>query len=418
MSKLDQTEVLVVGAGPVGMLTALLLTQNGIRTRIMDQESRTAGHSYSCALHPRSIKLLSDAGIAAQAVESGHRIASVGFYEGNARRAEVNLAQLPVDYPFALVLDQSALETLLERKLREAGVKIHWGHRLAHVDMKDLGATAIIERLATTGKGYSVPDFEQGVERTLETQADFVIGADGSNSVVRRRLGIRFERTGAPQHFAVYEMEAGSDCGHETKVVLDPAASSALWPMSDTRCRWGFQVNPDDEAKDFPSKDRERMAVIEPPGERDSLHRLRQFLKERAPWFDNPIREVIWTTNVQFEPRLARQFGRNRCWLVGDAAHQTGPVGMQSMNIGFREAVDLVESLTQILRKNAPEDLLRAYDRTHWCEWQRLLGFKAVPPAADKASEWVRQRAVRIASCIPASGADLSALLSQLGIEF
>ena len=121
---------------------------------------------------------------------------------------------------------------------------------------------------------------------------------------------------------------------------------------------------------------------------------------------------------MQFEPRLARQFGRNRCWLVGDAAHQTGPVGMQSMNIGFREAVDLVESLTQILRKNAPEDLLRAYDRTHWCEWQRLLGFKAVPPAADKASEWVRQRAVRIASCIPASGADLSALLSQLGIEF
>src|SRR5208337_2622013 len=102
MSKLDQTEVLVVGAGPVGMLTALLLTQNGIRTRIMDQESRTAGHSYSCALHPRSIKLLSDAGIADQAVESGHRIASVGFYEGNARRAEVNLAQLPVDYPFAL----------------------------------------------------------------------------------------------------------------------------------------------------------------------------------------------------------------------------------------------------------------------------------------------------------------------------
>ncbi len=124
MSNVDQTEVLVTGAGPVGMLTALLLAQNGIKTRIIDQESRTAGHSYSCALHPRSIKLLYQAGLADQAIEFGRRIDTVGFYEGNTRRAEVRFSELPVEYPFALVLEQSSLENLLEQKLRQAQVRV------------------------------------------------------------------------------------------------------------------------------------------------------------------------------------------------------------------------------------------------------------------------------------------------------
>jgi 2-polyprenyl-6-methoxyphenol hydroxylase-like FAD-dependent oxidoreductase len=119
---------------------------------------------------------------------------------------------------------------------------------------------------------------------------------------------------------------------------------------------------------------------------------------------------------VQFEPRLARQFGRDLCWLAGDAAHQTGPVGMQSMNIGFLEAADLAEMLTQILRKGASKDLLKGYDRVHRAEWSQLLGFKPAP-AAEASADWARRRAARIAACIPAAGAELTTLLKQLGIE-
>jgi 2-polyprenyl-6-methoxyphenol hydroxylase-like FAD-dependent oxidoreductase len=160
------------------------------------------------------------------------------------------------------------------------------------------------------------------------------------------------------------------------------------------------------------------MVVVEEPSEQDSLHRLRRLLHDRAPWFQNPIEEVIWATDVQFEPRLARQFGRNFGWLVGDAAHQTGPVGMQSMNIGFREAADLAGVLTQILRKGGSTELLRGYEATHRSEWQQLLDFKPGTPAAEAAAEWVRQRADRIVGGIPASGADLICLLKQLGIDF
>ena len=418
MSNMDQSEVLVAGAGPVGMLTALVLTQNGIKTRIIDQEYRTAGHSYSCALHPRSITLLHHAGLAGEAIKSSHRIDTVGFYEGNARRAEVRLSNLPLEFPFALVLDQSALENLLEQKLRQAGVKIHWNHRLAGLEMNEQQATATIEKLGTTGKGYSVPDFDAGVEKELQARAEFIVGADGSNSLVRRRLGIQFEHAGDPQHFAVYEIEAGEVCDHEVKVVLDDATAGVLWPLSGTRCRWGFQVDPAKAGGDFPPKERDRMVVVESPSEQDSLHRLRRLLQERAPWYQIPVQEVVWSTHVQFEPHLARHFGRNLCWLAGDAAHQTGPVGMQSMNIGFREAADLADILTQILRKGASRDLLNGYDRAHWGEWQQLLGFKTGTPATDAAAEWVRQRAARIVGSIPASGADLALLLKQLRIDF
>ena len=394
------------------------MKQNGIDTQIIDQESRTAGHSYSCALHPRSMELLRQAGLANEAVQLGHRITTVGFYEGSARRAEVRLSELPIEFPFALVLEQSALENLLEQKLRHAGVKVLWSHRLANVEMDEHQATATIEKLGTTGKGYGVPDFDVVVEKSLQARAQFMVGADGSNSMVRRGLGIGFGHAGAPQHFAVYELEAGGVCGHEARVVLDETRSSVLWPLSDTRCRWSFQVEPDKAGDDFPRKDRNRLQMVESPGEQDNLHLLRRLLSERAPWFQNPLQEVVWSTDVQFEPRLARHFGRNRCWLAGDAAHQTGPVGMQSMNIGFREAAELARLLTQILRQSGPTDLLEGYDRAHRGEWQKLLGFKAGGPATDAAPEWVRQRAARIVGSIPASGADLTSLLKQLGIQF
>ena len=91
---------------------------------------------------------------------------------------------------------------------------------------------------------------------------------------------------------------------------------------------------------------------------------------------------------------------------------------MQSMNMGFREGADLADMLTQILRKDRSKEYLKSYDRGHWLEWWRLLGFKNGSAAADGAPEWVRLRAAQIVGSIPASGADLTRLLKQLGIDF
>jgi 2-polyprenyl-6-methoxyphenol hydroxylase-like FAD-dependent oxidoreductase len=417
MSNLDQTEVLVVGAGPVGMFTALLLAQNGIKTQVIDQASRPAGHSYSCALHPRTIELLRQTAVVSEAAGLGRRIDIVGFYEGNSRCAEVKLSDLPVKFPFALVLPQSTLERLLEERLREAGVKIHWNHRLANLEMNGNATTATIEKLGASGKGFIVPEFENVVAKELQTQACFVVGADGFNSTVRQRLGIQCQRKSAPQYFVVYEVESSDDCGHEARVVLDNSTTSVFWPISDTRGRWSFQLSGATTPDDFPRKDRDQFIIVESPSDHDSLHHLRQLLQERAPWFKNALQGVLWAVDVQFEPWMARHYGKDQCWLAGDAAHQTGPAGMQSMNIGFREAADLAHALTKNLRQGGSTDMFQWYERTYLPEWQQLLGFNGASKVTDKDDPWVQRHAARIAGSIPASGDDLGHLLKLLEIK-
>jgi 2-polyprenyl-6-methoxyphenol hydroxylase-like FAD-dependent oxidoreductase len=145
------------------------------------------------------------------------------------------------------------------------------------------------------------------------------------------------------------------------------------------------------------------------------LHKL---LSAHAPWFQAEIKEVGWAKDIQFEHRLAQKFGRDRAWLVGDAAHQTGPIGMQSMNLGFREGADLAAKLTRILRDKGSPDLLETYDVEHRMEWEQLFGWKGGIQADAATDEWIRQRSARIPGCIPASGVELTLLLHQLGLEF
>ena len=125
-----------------------------------------------------------------------------------------------------------------------------------------------------------------------------------------------------------------------------------------------------------------------------------------------------WFTQVMFEHRVVRQFGRERTWLVGDAAHQTGPVGVQSMNVGMAEAVSLAGHLRRILREKAPLKTLEACDREWQAEWRRLLGLDGGLKPRKETAPWLRERASRLLSCLPASQDDLARLALQLGFDY
>jgi NADPH-dependent dioxygenase len=414
MSDNAQTEVLVAGAGPVGMLTALLLTQQGVRTRIIDQEARTATRSYACALHPASLSILQRAGIVDAVLDLGRSIGTVGLYEGPARRAQATLSDLPGQYPFAVVLAQFLLEELLEEKLRSAGVRVEWHRRLREIQRSAGGVDATIEKLPPSGRGEIVPEPETPAPDCLHVRADFVVGADGHDSLLRQQLGIGSVRSGAPLHFNVYEVATVEPVDHEMKLILTDAGISVLWPMADNQCRWSFQIAPPKTAADFPHKDRDPLNTIQPPKDWESLLPLRRFLAERAPWFHFEIKDILWIAEVQFQRQLVLRFGEGRCWLAGDAAHQASPAGMHSMNLGLREAADLAGKLKSILRDHADPDVLQDYDRLHRAEWKRLLGFKAPvqPPAG--LSAWASRHFSALLANLPASGDDLNHLLEKL----
>jgi 2-polyprenyl-6-methoxyphenol hydroxylase-like FAD-dependent oxidoreductase len=121
---------------------------------------------------------------------------------------------------------------------------------------------------------------------------------------------------------------------------------------------------------------------------------------------------------VVFEQRLVKQYGRDRCWLVGDAAHQTGPVGVQSMNVGFSEAEALTSALRKILRESGSMSLLRNFNEDQSRRWRQLLGMAGGLKSTPETPEWVRERSGRILPCLPGSNGGLNQLAGQLALDF
>src|SRR5512141_1791210 len=130
MSSHPDPEVLVVGAGPVGLVAALFLQQQGARVEIVDTHQRTTQHSYALAIHPRTLRVLDEAGLADGLIGAGRKLTKVAYYEGPERRAEIDFAALASEHPYLLIVRQSALERGAEEALRQKKLKVLWGHRL------------------------------------------------------------------------------------------------------------------------------------------------------------------------------------------------------------------------------------------------------------------------------------------------
>lgn len=410
----SETEVLVCGAGPVGLTAAIFLVENGVRVRIIDQEERTATHTYACVLHPRSLAILDRFGLANEVINLGYRVERVGLYSSGKREAELDLSALKSEFPFAVVLPQSALEQLLEDRLRAADhVSVEWHHRLSDLKEEANHVLATVDRFCHSAKGYIVPSMEWEVQASLRVRAGFVVGADGSNSTVRHLSGIGFSRQTAPRSFAVYETECDDNLDHEARVVLDAGTCNVMWPVARNRCRWTFQLREAQGEADH-WKDRSHLQLVDEGHDDQALRELRDIVTVRAPWFGREIKAIDWSTIVQFNEQLVNQFGHGRCWLAGDAAHQTSPIGMQSMNVGLWEAAQLADVISQLIKDRASWDLLKSYDADAKREWSRLFGLPADLNSSSPPQSWAARHVAEVVGCIPASGVDFSNLLYQL----
>ena len=390
-------EVLVVGAGPVGLVAAVFLQQYGVRVEIVDMHQRTTQHSYALAIHPRTLRILDQAELSEGLIGAGRKLTKVAYYEGRERRAEIDYSALASKHPYLLVVRQSLLERAAEEALRRQKLKVLWGHRLQSLAVDGGAIRAEVAKLDQVATGYPVARTEWLVARSETIRPAYVIGADGYNSAVRRMAGIDMAEHGRGQVFSIYEIEATGDLPAEVRVILDPDLTSVYWPLEEGRCRWGFQIQDASEHE-------------------ASMERLEQLVTARAPWWTARPIQIYWSTLALFEGRLARSLGTGGIWLAGDAAHQAAPVGVHSLNSGLVEARELAARISAIRRAwEAPSRLEEFATETHEA-WQRLLGADRTVRALPGADPWVRQSAERIVSCIPASGDDLEPLLEQIGL--
>ena len=389
-------EVLVVGAGPIGLIATLFLQQHGVHVQVVDMDQHTTQQSYALALHPRTLRILDEAGLSEGLIAAGRKVTKVIFYEARERRAEIDYSELASKHPYLLVVRQSLLETAAERAVRENKLRVRWGHRLHALAVDGATPHAEVAKLDHVQSGYAVSHGEWVVAGSETIRPAYVIGADGHDSAVRRMAGIEMNAYGEGKIFSVYEIEAAGELPGEVRIVFDQDLTSVYWPLEQGRCRWGFQIR---DASDHAP----------------SIERLEQLLAARAPWWTARPTQLYWSTVALFESCLARSFGRGGVWLAGDAAHRAAPVGVHSMNSGIMEARELSARMMGILHRGGAPSLLEKFATETHADWQSLLG-ASEPRALPGADPWVRQNGTRILACLPASGEDREHLLRQVGL--
>ena len=410
-------EVLVVGAGPVGLFTAIALAKKGVQVAVIDKEWRPTAHSYALALHAHSLKLFESLELLPPILRKGYRVRKINLYDGEQPKAEIRISDLEEDFSFLAVLRQDELESFLIEALEKLGVKVQWNHQLAHLRPQNGAVHVTVQKLDKVSLGYAVAHTEWEVAKTYEYEVPFVVGADGHRSFVRRALDIDYQQLGMPLHFAVFEFKTDYDPGDEMHLVFHEDTQNVLWPLPLQFCRWSFQLL-DYEAPES-SRDKDRFGIQIGSARfpvLDEAH-LHQFITERAPWFRGKIRDIIWRIVVRFEKRLVDRFGRGRVWLVGDAAHMTYPVGIQSMNVGFREGYELAAIIADALQGRDVTGAFDAFNRKWLEEWAFLMGEKGRPRSAAQADPFIRSIGDKMVSSLPASGEDLRRLARMLQLQ-
>ncbi|MGX0891438.1 2-polyprenyl-6-methoxyphenol hydroxylase-like FAD-dependent oxidoreductase [Pseudomonas sp. ADAK2 TE3594] len=341
---MNRSDVLIIGAGPTGLVLALWLSKLGIRVRIIDKTSTPGTTSRALAVQARTLELYSQLDLSDAVVQNGHKVAAANFWvkgEPVARLPLSTIGEGLTPYAFLEIYPQDEHERLLIERLEAFGITVERDTELQRFEETGDGITA---RLL-------LPDGQQ------ETcQACYLAGCDGARSIVRKTLDTGFPGGTYQQIFYVADVQArGPTFNGELHVDLDEADFLAVFPLSDEgRARLIGTVR-DERA------DRAETLQFE-----DVSHRAIENLKLQ-------IDQVNWFSTYRVHHRVADHFRTGRAFLLGDAAHVHSPAGGQGMNTGIGDAINLAWKLATVLSGGATTKLLDSYETERIAFARRLV---------------------------------------------
>jgi 2-polyprenyl-6-methoxyphenol hydroxylase-like FAD-dependent oxidoreductase len=335
--------VLIVGAGPTGLVLALWLTRFGVSVRIIDKLAASGTTSRALAVQGRTLEFYQQFGLAQAVIEHGHKVAGVNLWVKAKPAARIPLGDLGqglTPFPFPLIFPQDAHEALLIERLSALGITIERQVELA--DFEDRGT----EIRATLRKAGS---------EEVGSYA-YLAGCDGARSRVREVLGAGFPGGTYDHLFYVADVEAGGPpMNGELHIDIDDADFLGVFPLRETgKARLIGSVR-DDVAKDHEHLEFE-----------DVRGRAMQNLRIE-------VKHVNWFSTYRVHHRVAQQFRKGRAFLLGDAAHIHSPVGGQGMNTGIGDAVNLAWKLAASLQEPRRSWLLDTYEPERIAFARRLV---------------------------------------------
>jgi 3-(3-hydroxy-phenyl)propionate hydroxylase len=337
-AKKSANRVVVVGAGPVGLVSALALALQDIPVLVLESQPELFKDLRAGSFHPPSLEVLAPLGVTKQLLEAGIVVPRWQFRdraEGVIGVFELSLLKDETPFPFRLHLEQHKLTPMVYAMLC----------RIAHVEVR---FSAHVTGLEQTGEQVTLRvDTPDGVE---ELEARWVIGADGGHSAVRKACGTEFDGYTYPERFALVSTpyDLGAIGYTETAYIAHPDDWCAVFHLPDEgppglwRFLYGCRENESEE--EALSDD-----VVQ--------QRLQAFIPSAQPY------ETKHRTIYRVHQRVAKTFRAGRVLLAGDAAHLNNPIGGFGMNAGLQDAGNLAEKLTKVWRGEADESLLDRYVR-------------------------------------------------------
>jgi 2-polyprenyl-6-methoxyphenol hydroxylase-like FAD-dependent oxidoreductase len=361
------TDVLVVGAGPVGLLLANLLARRGIATLVVDKRSSPPSQSMAIGVTPPSLEILRGIGLDKDLEQAGVTVRVAEVHECGDSLGRLAFDTMPCDHRYILSIPQSKTVELLRRAAeQQAGIRLYDG--VEFLGYRTEGDTVIAQ----------LREIDTGV--SIEMRSHYLVGCDGSRSMVRRAAGIGTREKAYRQRWVMGDFEDHSGLGDEAHLYFTPHASVESFPLPGGTRRWIVLMPPDGGA-------------VSP--ESYLIESVLNLAGHNLSGSDRSFLSCFGAKRM-----VVDSYGKGRVALCGDAAHVMSSIGGQGMNTGFADADALADVLArQVSNPDPAPELWAAYDRARRRAWRiaatRAERSMALGTARGRIASTVRRLIIR-----------------------
>ena len=320
-------DVLVVGAGPVGLFCANELSRHGLSCRIIDKKSSLSDKSKALGLHIRTLDVFEDTGFIADILEQGYQVHGALFKQKNRVLANLTFADIEANRHFLIDLPQDKTERILYEGLLEKGLHVEWNTAL----------TGLVQK-----KNGIVAELTDSLGKVEQLNASWLIACDGPHSAVRHLLQMEF--LGAPykENWWLADLYISWDLPADRMIIYPTAYGPlACFPMGEQRYR----------------------LVMTAPPQHDGDPTFKEIVTEfKRRSADKAILSApLWITKFYLHHRQIEHYRQENVFVAGDAAHIHSPMGGQGLNTGIQDIYNLVWKLAMVHKKQAKQSLLDTY---------------------------------------------------------
>ena len=375
--------ILVVGAGPTGLMMAGELARHGVRCRIVDRNDGPAKESRALGVQARTLQILDSLGLADDLLAHGKPMRKGHVVIHGREIAELDFTCIPGKYNFILACPQSETERILLERLNRLGLPVERGVEVC-------GIRPLADGVAVR--------FAEGDEE----QFDWVLGCDGAGSAVRKGLDLKFEGNEVAQGFLLADLELDWDRPEGMYLLAAETGFVALFPLPGGQWRLIATTSPDAQG----------------PVEFSEVERM---FTERSP-YGGRVRNPGWMSRFVIHERIVDRMREGRAFVVGDAAHVHSPAGGQGMNTGIHDAHNLAWKLALVEKGMAGERLLDSYQAERYPIDREVVGVTRAlmhnMMEAGPVASWVRDHIAPHILAIPALQRKLMETVSEQAVAY